>query len=252
MGFVKTTIKNILDNKIVSVKLEKHIFSPNDVKRALEAISTSTTVEYLTIVQCRTDMCSLIDTLCKNKKISGLKLCYINLDINIFSKALPNFTNLTRLEINDKFSKESLEVLTKALASNTSIKSLILSSPDFNDEYVSLITHMLATNNITSLSLESTNIGDNGLEELMLSPNNLNSLCLKNTAISINGVKLLTKYIIHNTKITNIFLDKNYLVLSKLLARNCIHTKYNYAFDIPLELNNLIQQHVSNYCYYLV
>lgn len=253
MVSVKNTLRNIANNNIFKLILEKHIFSPNDCVRVLGSLSSNTSLTGLTIRGCRTDMDTLAIMLSNNNSLTSLALCHIGLtdnDIYTLAKSLSINTNLKMLCITDTFSKESLKSLTTGLANNKSITHLNLSGCNTDDTDITLITDMLSKNtSITSLNLEWTDIGDKGIVELMTSPNNLLSLNLNHTAISTN---VLTKTMMNNTNIIYIFLDNSPITLKKLLARNFIHKRYKCRFDIPDELNVLVNKYISNYCYYLV
>jgi hypothetical protein len=253
MVSVKNTLRNIANNNIYSLILEKHIFSPNDCMRVLKAVSTNTSLTGLTIRGCRTDMDALTIMLSNNNSLTTLTLCHIGLtdnDIYTLAKSLSINTNLKMLSINETINKEALRALTKALETNTSITYLDLSGCNIDDTDIPLITDMLSKNtSITSLDLEWTHIGDKGIVELMTSQNNLLSLNLNHTAISTN---VLTKTMMNNTNIIYIFVDNSPITLTKLLARNFIHKQYKCRFDIPDELNSLVNKYISNYCYYLV
>lgn len=250
---VKNTLRNIANNNIFNLILEKHIFSPNDCVRVLGSLSSNTSLTGLTIRGCKTDMDALTIMLSNNNSLASLTLCHIGLtdnDIYILSRELSINTNLKMLCINEKFNKESLKELTEALETNTGITYLDLSGCNIDDTNIILITDMLSKNtSITSMDLEWTNIGDKGIVELMTSPNNLLSLNLNHTAISTN---VLTKTMMNNTNIIYIFLDNSPITLTKLLARNVMLKQYKCRFDIPDELNVLVNKYISNYCYYLV
>ena len=253
MVSVKNTLRDIVNNNIYSLILEKHMFSPSDCVRVFKAVSTNTSLRGLTIRGCRTDIDSLSIMLSNNNSLTSLTLCHIGLtdnDIYILARELAINTNLKMLCINEKFNKESLQELIRTLTTNTSITYLDLSGCNIDDTDITLITDMLSKNtSITSMDLEWTNIGDKGIVELMSSPNNLLSLNLNRTAISTN---VLTKTMMNNTNIIYIFLDNSPITLTKLLARNVILKQYKCHFDIPDELNDLVYKHISNYCYYLV
>lgn len=259
MVSVKTTLRNIANNTCSShLILEKHIFSTSDCCRVFQAISNNTSqqpIQFLTIRGCRIDMDSLVAMLSKNNTLTVLTLWHIGLndnDICILAKELSNNTVLKRLKINETFNNDSLLQLTLALSTNTCITTLDLSGCNIGDKDVYLITNMLSKNTtINVLSLECIEIGDKGVIELMSRQNNLTSLNLNYINISTEGIKLLTKQIMTNMCITNIFVDKTNQELQKLLARNVIHKKYKYSFDIPDELNNIIKHYVSDYCYHL-
>jgi hypothetical protein len=253
MVSVKNTLRNIANNNIYSLILEKHIFSPNDCVRVFKAISNNTSLTGLTIRGCRTDMDALTIMLSNNNSLSSLTLRHIELtdnDIYRLASALSFNTNLKMLCISETINKEPLKELTKALMTNTSITYLDLSGCNIDDTDIPLITDMLSKNtSITSLNLDFTDIGDKGIVELMTNPNNLLSLNLNHTAISTN---VLTKTMMNNTNIIYIFVDNTPITLNKLLARNFIHKQYKCRFDIPDELNSLVNKYISNYCYCLV
>jgi hypothetical protein len=253
MVSVKNTLRDIANNNIYSLILEKHIFSPNDCVRVFKTVSSNTSLTGLTIRGCKIDIDTLAIMLSNNNSLTSLALCHIGLTVNdiyTLAKSLSINTNLKMLCINEKINKEPLKELTKALETNNSITYLDLSGCNIDDTDITLITDMLSKNtSITSLNLDWTDIGDKGIVELMTNPNNLLSLNLIHTAISTN---VLTKTMMNNTNIIYIFVDNSPITLKKLLARNFIHKQYKCRFDIPDELNSLVNKYISNYCYYLV
>jgi NLR family CARD domain-containing protein 3 len=204
-------ILSLETNSIKDAKLTTHHFSIYQLASLTRALLNNTSLQRLRISDSPTDNINLNDNLaislahvlCLNTRLTYLHLIRDHISpigLNVLARALASNTSLRDLSVRGNIIQQiNGEHFGQALEINTSLTRLNIDVeiPDADDEF---IRH------------EDIGIGDYSVKHIaygLASNTTLTSLRMQNNNIEINGAKYLCNRLAHNTSLTELDLNCN-------------------------------------------